>query len=286
MPQLIDCLSIRNQLLERLNLALHTIEDTICLAIVQVEGDQASDVYVRNKERLCEQMGVKSLIVKLPSTVTQKELEQTIIHLANDQTVHGLMLQLPLPPGLNAQAAIDLIPAVKDVDGLTTASQGVLFTNQLDQGLQPCTPLGVLEILKAEGVELAGKHVVVIGRSQLFGNSMAQLLMRHDATVTLTHSKTKDLRAFTQQADLVITAIGKPHFIDHTYFDGRTKYVIDVGMTLVDGKLTGDVYLETLKRVVPYATPTPRGTGALTTTMLLMNTYKAYCLQKGMAYDV
>lgn len=279
MLQLIDCLSIRNQLLERLNLAIHTIEDTICLAIVQVEGDKASDVYVCNKERLCEQMGVKSLIVKLPGTATQKELEQTITNLANDQTVHGLMLQLPLPAGLNAQPAIDLIPPHKDVDGLTTVSQGLLFTNQLKQSLQPCTPLGVLEILKAEGVDLTGKHAVVIGRSQLFGNSMAQLLMRHDATVTLAHSKTKDLRSLTQQADIVISAVGKPCFIDDTYFNGHTQYVIDVGMTLVDGKLTGDVDLEKIKEVVSYATPTPRGTGALTTTMLLMNTLKAYQIQ-------
>lgn len=280
MAVLIDCVDIKNKILEDLNLELHDIQDDICLGIIQVEGDPASSTYVRNKHRLCEQLGIRSLVVKLPERTTQAELERVIQSLANDSTVHGLMLQLPLPIGLNAQRAIDLIPHKKDVDGLTTTSQGMLFTNQLEESLQPCTPLGVLEIFKHLNVDLTGKHVVVIGRSQLFGNSMAQLLMRQNATVTLCHSRTKDLKSITKQADIVISAIGSPQFIDHTFFNGKTEYVIDVGMSLVDGVLVGDVYVETLKHVVKYATPTPRGTGQITVPMLLKNTIKAYQLQQ------
>ena len=276
----INCKEVREELIDNIKKELADVQIAPKLAIVQVEGDSASDIYVKNKEKLCAEVGIESIVVKLNNDVSQEELEAAVSQLSNDKTVHGVMVQLPLPQDLDAQKAIDLIPYYKDVDALTTISQGLLFTGQIDRGLQPCTPLGVMSLLRHMKYDIKGKNICVIGRSQLFGKSMAQLLEQSNATVTLCHSHTSNLREVVQKSDCVISATGCPKMIDKSYFNGTTKVAIDVGMSLVDGKLTGDIDTDSIMGCVEYYTKTPNGTGQLTVPMLLSNTVKAYKLQQ------
>lgn len=284
MMRLINCISIKNRMIEEMKEELADLQE-VHLCIVQVEGDKSSDVYVNNKIELCYEVGMCSTLVKLSKNVTQKELEETVVKLSNNDRINGLMIQLPLPGHLDAQRAIDLIPPHKDVDGLTTTTQGKIFTNQLDDTLIPCTVEAVLRILEDESFDLQGKKVTVVGRSQLFGNTMAQLLMRKNATVTMCHSHTSDLKKETRQADLVITAIGSPLFFDQSYFD-KAKMVIDVGVNVVevDGKrkIYGDVDYKNVEGCVQAITPVPGGVGVLTVANLLKNTIKAYKLQNNL----
>lgn len=276
----VNCKEIRQELIKNIKEELANIKTAPKLAIVQVEGDAASSIYVKNKEKLCAEVGIGSVVVKLDNNISQEDLESTISQLSNDHTIHGVMLQLPLPQRLNAQKAIDLIPYYKDVDALTTVSQGMLFTGQVDKGLQPCTPLGVMYLLQHLKYDVKGKNVCVIGRSQLFGKPMAQLLEQNNATVTLCHSHTSNLKEIVQNCDCVISATGQPKMLDKSYFNGKTKVAIDVGMSLVDGKLIGDVNTDSIMGCVEYYTKTPNGTGQLTVPMLLINTIKAYKLQQ------
>lgn len=282
MMELINCVAIRDKIVERMKEEVATLPTAPTLAIIQVEGDKSSDVYVRNKEKLCEEVGINSIVMKLSNDTSQELLEHYVKELSGDKDIHGVMIQLPLPKHLNAQKAIDLIPAYKDVDGLTTTSQGLVFTNQLNEALIPCTPQGVMEIFKEMGYDLTGKNAVVVGRSQLFGNVMAQLLMRKNATVTLCHSYTSDLKEITKRADVVVSAIGQPLFLNEAFFED-CDMAIDVGISVVESsvgrKLYGDIDINRLGENVKYATPTPRGTGVLTVAMLLKNTIKAYHLQ-------
>ena len=282
MRDLINCVAIRDKIVERMKEEVATLPTAPTLAIIQVEGDKSSDVYVRNKEKLCEEVGINSIVMKLSNDTSQELLEHYVKELSGDKDIHGVMIQLPLPKHLNAQKAIDLFSAYKDVDGLTTISQGLVFTNQLNEALIPCTPQGVMEIFKEMGYDLTGKNAVVVGRSQLFGNVMAQLLMRKNATVTLCHSYTSDLKEITKRADVVVSAIGQPLFFNEDFFED-CDMAIDVGINVVESsvgrKLYGDIDINRLGENVKYATPTPRGTGILTVAMLLKNTIKAYHLQ-------
>lgn len=280
--ELINCVAIKEKMVAGMKEEVATLPTPPTLAIIQVEGDKSSDVYVRNKEKLCEEVGINSMVMKLANDTSQELLEHYVKELSGDKEIHGVMIQLPLPRHLNAQQAIDLIPDYKDVDGLTTTSQGLVFTNQLDQALIPCTPQGVMEIFKEMDYNLTGKNAVVVGRSQLFGNVMAQLLMRKNATVTLCHSYTEDLKEITKRADVVVSAIGQPLFLNEAFFE-KCEMAIDVGISVVESsegrKLYGDIDIHRLGHQVKYATPTPRGTGILTVAMLLKNTIKAYHLQ-------
>ena len=281
----IDCKKVKETITEEIKREIENLPSKPTLAIVQVIGDDASNIYVRNKESLCNTLGINSIVVKLEKETTQEEVEKTIVELSNDAEVNGIMLQLPLPSHLNAQQIIDLIPHYKDVDALTTTSQGLLFTGQLDKGMQPCTPLGVLKIFESLNYDLEGKNICVIGRSQLFGNAMSQLLMRKNATVTLCHSKTKNLKEITANSDCVISAIGNPLMLDSSYFSKKTEMVIDVGISLVNEKMKGDVNTDDIIGKVPLYTTTPGGTGQITVPMLLLNTVKAYKMQKEMNED-
>lgn len=276
----INCREVRQRLIESLKEELLLLPTEPKLVIVQVEGDKASDVYVRNKEKLCGELGIKSEIIKLKSSIRQEEVESIVSSLSLDEEVHGIMLQLPIPQSLDAQKIIDLIPYYKDVDALSTYSQGLMFTGQIDKGMQPCTPQGVMYLLQHLEYDVTGKNICVIGRSQLFGKSMAQLLEQKNATVTLCHSYTNNLRDITKNSDCVIVGIGQPKMIDSSYFNGNTSVVIDVGMSFVDGKLVGDVDTDSIMGCVKHFTKTPNGTGQLTVPLLLSNTIKAYKIQK------
>lgn len=245
-----------------------TLRTSPGLATVLVGEDPASAVYVRNKRKQCVEAGMLDLHRHLPSDVTQRDTAAVIDELANDSKVTGILLQLPLPGHLDAAALIDRIPPDKDVDGLTLGSAGRLALGR--PGLRPCTPAGILELLDEVGVELSGVRAVVVGRSDLVGKPMAQLLLQRHATVTVCHSRTRDLTAVCRQADVLVAAAGVPRLIGQEAVRPGTT-VIDVGIHRTDSGLGGDVD-ESVRDVAGAVTPVPGGVGPMTIAMLLRNT--------------
>ncbi|MDI9941092.1 bifunctional methylenetetrahydrofolate dehydrogenase/methenyltetrahydrofolate cyclohydrolase FolD [Rhodococcus sp. IEGM 1351] len=242
------------------------------LATVLVGEDPASQVYVASKRKACVAAGMADLHRHLPASVSQSELEEVLDLLAEDPEVSGILLQLPVPGHLDADALINRIPPAKDVDGLTTLSAGQL--SQGAPGLRPCTPSGVIALLDAYEIPIRGAHAVVVGRSPLVGKPMAQLLLARDATVTVCHSRTTDIGVFTAQADIVIAAAGVPGLVDASSIKpGAT--VIDVGIHRTSAGLRGDVDFEAVRAIAGALTPVPGGVGPMTIAMLLRNTFDA-----------
>lgn len=248
---------------------------TIGLAVVLVGTDPASQIYVRNKIKACEEVGIKSLAYYLEENVSQSELETLVKALAEDSAVHGILVQLPLPKHIDAAEVLKLIPTEKDVDGFSEQNIGNLCMNK--PCLVACTPNGVMKMLEHEKISPAGKHAVVVGRSNIVGKPMAMLLLNADATVTVCHSKTADLAEECKKADILVAAIGKAKFITADMVkDGAV--VIDVGMNKDENdKLCGDVDYNSVKEKCSFITPVPGGVGPMTITMLLYNTYYAAC---------
>ncbi len=245
----------------------------IGLAVVLIGNDPASQVYVRNKVKACEEAGIRSFRHDLPEGTTQKQAEELVLALAEDENVHGILVQLPLPKGLDEKRLLALIPPEKDVDGFLAENIGRLALKE--EGTVACTPLGVMEMLKRCGIETAGKNAVVVGRSNIVGRPMALLLLNADATVTVCHSKTKNLKEECLRADILVAAIGKPKFITADMVK-EGAVVIDVGMDRDEnGKLCGDVDFENVKEKASYITPVPGGVGPMTIAMLLKNTCDA-----------
>lgn len=245
----------------------------IGLAVVLVGDNQASQVYVRNKIKACEEVGIKSYAYYLPAETSQKQLEDLLLSLADDDNINGILVQLPLPSHLNSENALKLIPESKDVDGFSANNIGRLCLNS--ESLVACTPNGVMKMLEHENISLSGKNAVVVGRSNIVGRPMAMLLLNADATVTVCHSKTKNLKEQCQKADVLVAAIGKAKFITADMVK-EGAVVVDVGMNRdVDGKLCGDVDFENVKDKCSYITPVPGGVGPMTITMLMYNTYVA-----------
>lgn len=284
MTNIINCPSIAQKIKEEVRHEVQRLGIKPCLAVVLVGDNPASQTYVKNKEKVCNEVGIDSKVVYVRDDVSQVGLETIVKQLNNDCNVHGILVQLPLPLHLDEQKVIDLINPKKDVDGLTIHNQGLLALGRLDEAIIPCTPSGVLRIFDEINYDLSGKEVVVVGRSNLFGKPMTQLCLSRNATVTQCHSKTKNLSEITKFSDVTIVAIGKPkHFknIDVFYND----VIIDVGINRDEyGKLCGDVdtqdvisYVCTEQKI----TPVPRGVGVLTTAMLLKNVVKCVKLQKG-----
>jgi methylenetetrahydrofolate dehydrogenase (NADP+)/methenyltetrahydrofolate cyclohydrolase len=242
------------------------------LATILVGDDPASAVYVRNKRRAIVEAGMRDLHQSLPDSASQQEVAAVIDALASDPAVSGILLQLPLPKGLDSAALIDRIPVGKDVDGLTTLSAGLLARSEY--GLRPCTPSGVIELLDASSVPIRGAQAVVVGRSELVGRPMAALLLGRDATVTIAHSKTADLGAVTRTADILVVAAGIPGLIGASHVKpGAT--VIDVGIHRTESGLVGDVRTAELDGVAGLVTPVPGGVGPMTIAMLMRNTLLA-----------
>ena len=243
------------------------------LAVVLVGEDKASQTYVRAKEKACNEYGIKSVAHRLSENTTQAELLALINVLNLDDSIHGILVQLPLPKHIDTNVVLAAIDPAKDVDGFHAVNVGKLVSG-LD-GFVPCTPLGVMEILKEYGIEVAGLNAVVIGRSNIVGKPMANLLLNASATVTVTHSKTKNLKAICKNADLIVAAIGKPFFLKADMVkDGAV--VVDVGINrLDDGRLVGDVDFDEVAPKCSYITPVPGGVGPMTIAMLLNNTILA-----------
>lgn len=243
------------------------------LAVILVGDNQASQTYVRHKQKACEDLGMHSVLIKKPADLSQEELIQSIAELNQDDSIHGILVQLPLPGHIQEKAIIEAISPEKDVDGFHPINIGRMMTGQ--DAFLPCTPYGVMVMLEYIDYDLEGKHVVIVGRSNIVGKPAGQLFLNANATVTYCHSRTKDLAYYTKQADVVVAAVGKRDTITSDHIK-EGAIVIDVGMNRDDeGKLCGDVAFDEVKNKASFITPVPKGVGPMTITMLMKNTVKS-----------
>ena len=263
---------LRTQVAERVS-ALKAQGLTPGLAVILVGENPASQVYVRNKVKACEDTGMHSVLEKYEASMTESELLARVEALNNDPSIHGILVQLPLPAHMDAQKVIEAISPAKDVDGFHIASAGALMTGMA--GFWPCTPYGCMKMLESIGYSLKGKHAVVIGRSNIVGKPMALMLLQQNATVTICHSATPDLKAMTLQADVIVAAVGKRNVLTADMVKPGAV-VLDVGMNRDEaGRLCGDVDFDGVRQVASYITPVPGGVGPMTITMLMVNTLES-----------
>jgi len=274
--QLIDGVALSRRLREALRVRVSTLSARHTqpgLAVILVGDNPASQVYVRNKVKACEEVGIRSVLETHPASLTEAALLQRIAAFNADPAIHGILVQLPLPPHIDAQRVIEAIAPEKDVDGFHVANAGALMVGR--PGYLPCTPYGCMKMLEHIGYPLRGKHAVVIGRSNIVGKPMAMLLLQANATVTICHSATTDLAHHTRQADVIVAAVGRRALVTADMVKPGAV-VIDVGMNRDDtGKLCGDVDFEGVRQVAGWITPVPGGVGPMTITMLLTNTVEA-----------
>ena len=250
----------------------------ITLAVVKVGNDPASAVYVRNKEKACEYVGINSKTLALPEETTEEELLNVVKKLNEDKNVNGILVQLPLPEHIDESKVLLTIDSTKDVDGFHPVNVGKMVIGE--DTFLPCTPAGIIEMIKRTDIDIEGKECVVIGRSNIVGKPMAMLMLKENATVTIAHSRTKDLKEVTKRADIIVAAIGKAKFVTADYVK-EGAVVIDVGMDRDEnGKLCGDVDFESVSKVASAITPVPGGVGPMTVTMLLVNCLRSVELNK------
>lgn len=276
MAQIIDGKKISADIKEELKQEVAELKAAgkdCCLAVIQVGADPASSVYVGNKKKACAYIGIESLAYELPEETSEEELLDIIEKLNQDEKVHGILCQLPLPSHIREDRVIAAISPKKDVDGFHTQNVGALVIGQ--PGFVSCTPAGIIQLLHRSGIEIAGKHCVVVGRSNIVGKPMALLMLQENATVTVCHSKTTNLQEICQQADILIVAIGKPQFIGAEYVK-EGAVVIDVGIHRDENnKLCGDVKYDEVEPKASYITPVPGGVGPMTIAMLMHNCVEA-----------
>lgn len=286
MAQIIDGKKISLEIKEELRLKTLELKDKGVvpgLAVILVGDDPASQTYVRNKTTCCEQLGYLSEQYMLPATTTQQELIDLIDKLNDDAKIHGILVQLPLPKHLDKTAVINRILPEKDVDAFHPVNVGKIMTGNFD--FLPCTPAGVMELIERSGINVAGKHCVIIGRSDIVGKPQAMLMLHKNATVTICHSKTKNLAEITRQADILVAAVGKAGFVTADMI-GKDAVVIDVGINRnQEGKLCGDVNFEEAKKIASFITPVPGGVGPMTIAMLMKNTMTAALKANGIVKE-
>lgn len=280
MTQIIDGKVISTQIKDELKEKVSQMKTEgveVTLAVIQVGADPASSVYVGNKKKACEYIGIRSLAYELPEETTENELLDLIAELNNRKDVNGILVQLPLPRHIDEDKVIQAIDPKKDVDGFHPQSVGALCIGQ--PGFVSCTPAGIIQLLKRSGIEIAGKECVVIGRSNIVGKPMSLLLLRENGTVTVTHSRTKDLKEVTKRADILVVAIGKPKMITKEYVK-EGAVVIDVGIHRMENKkLCGDVDYDDVAPIASAITPVPGGVGPMTIAMLMNNCVESVKLQ-------
>jgi len=274
---MMDGKRIKNEILDELKEKVRKLSRIVGLVVIQVGNNEASNVYIKQKENMALYVGYKFNHVKLNEDITTEEIVELINKLNDDDSVHGILVQMPLPNHIDSSLVQNSIRWDKDVDGLCDVNAGMLSHNR--ETLYPCTPFGILELLKRYRIAIQGKHVVIVGRSVLVGKPMAMMMINEGATVTVCHSKTENLENYTKMADILIVAIGKDRFITSDMVK-ENAVVIDVGISRVDGNLYGDVDYENVKNKVAYITPVPGGVGQMTVAMLAMNVYRAYQIQK------
>lgn len=265
--------TVREEIKEKIAEAGEKYGKTFKLTVIIAGNDPASEIYVRNKGKACEAVGIQSETIKLSENTSQEEIEKIVTDKVSDDSVDGILVQLPLPKTLDEKRVLKLIPPEKDVDGFTDANVGrlALFS---DNALCSCTPQGMIKLLDYYDIPLKGKHAVVVGRSNIVGKPMSLMLLRRDCTVTVCHSKTENLAKYTKDADILVCAVGKKHIITADMVkDGAV--VLDAGINRVDGKIYGDADYEEISKKAAYITPVPGGVGPMTITMLMYNTYLA-----------
>ncbi len=265
--------TVREEIKEKIAEAGEKYGKTFKLTVIIAGNDPASEIYVRNKGKACEAVGIQSETIKLPEEISQEEIEKIVTDKVSDDSVDGILVQLPLPKTLDEKRVLKLIPPEKDVDGFTDANVGrlALFS---DDALCSCTPQGMIKLLDYYDIPLKGKHAVVVGRSNIVGKPMSLMLLRRDCTVTVCHSKTENLAKYTKDADILVCAVGKKHIITADMVkDGAV--VLDAGINRMDGKIYGDADFEEISKKAAYITPVPGGVGPMTITMLMYNTYLA-----------
>ena len=264
---------IRNRLAEEVQELKKKTGKTPGLATVLVGDDPASAVYVRNKNKICGELGFQSFEQKLSADTSEEQLLQLVGELNSNKDIHGILVQLPLPDQIDSEKILQAIDPKKDVDGFHPVNVGKLVVgNAL---LTPCTPTGIIELLDHYDIEISGKHAVIIGRSNIVGKPVSMLLLQRNATITICHSRTQDLEEVTRSADIIVAAVGRANFVTEEMVSEGTV-VIDVGINRVDGKLTGDVDFETVSKKASHITPVPGGVGPMTIALLMENTLKAF----------
>lgn len=269
----IDGKIISTKIKEELKAEIKTYMIKPCLAVIQIGNDEASNVYISAKQKACSEVGIYLKHIKFDEDSREIEIINKIIELNNDEYVHGILLQLPIPEKFNEEKLINYISRNKDVDGLTDINVGKLINNK--KCLISCTPQGIIKLLEESDVSIPGKNVVIVGRSKLVGKPLISLFLNNDATVTVCHSKTNNLKEFTKNADILVVAVGKKHLITEDMVK-KDSVVIDVGINRIDGKLYGDVDYENVKNKVSLITPVPGGVGPMTVAMLLCNVNTVY----------
>lgn len=274
MAIIIDGKSVADKITEQLKQKISQLQDKPHLAVIQIGNNAASTIYVNLKKKKAEEIGIKSTVINLDENIEEKELIYKIEKLNNDNSVHAILVQLPLPKHINESNIIKAITPNKDVDGFTAQNTGDLF-NGIKPKAYPCTPKGVLKLLKEYNIEIQGKHAVIVGRSNIVGKPLAIMLLNEHATVTICHSKTKNLPEITKQADILISAVGKKIIFKDMV--KKNAVVIDVGIFKDENnKTTGDVDFENVKEIAAYITPVPKGVGPMTIACLMENTIELY----------
>ena len=277
MSKIINGKKLRDEIIEELKKEVKHYMIKPCLAVIQIGDDPASNTYIKAKEKACDEIGIYFKHIKFDETAKEVEVINKILELNNDEYVHGILLQLPLPEGFNADKLINYIARNKDVDGLTDINLGKLYNNK--PCLISCTPLGIMKLLENEKIDIEGKKVTIVGRSNLVGKPLLGLMLNNNATVTICHSKTVNLSSHTKNADILIVAVGKKHFIKENMVK-NDAIIIDVGINKEDGKLYGDVDFAAVKEKVSKITPVPGGVGPMTVAMLMKNVITAYQKQQ------
>lgn len=270
MAVILDGKKLRNKIFEELKIKLDKMPQKPTLAVILAGDNPASQIYVNNKKKTAEKLGINSIVIEYPSNITEQEIIDKIIELNNDRSVTAILVQLPLPEHIDKNRVINTILPQKDVDGLTTFNSGKLFKGEKPYAY-PCTPKGILKLLDEYDIEIEGKHAVILGRSNLVGKPIAQMMLNRNATVTICHSKTKNLPDIIKTADILISAVGKS--VVGEKFIKNNCVVIDVGIFRDEtGKLTGDVDFDNVSKIVSHITPVPGGVGPMTIASLMENT--------------
>ncbi|MFA5603445.1 MAG: bifunctional methylenetetrahydrofolate dehydrogenase/methenyltetrahydrofolate cyclohydrolase FolD [Bacilli bacterium] len=281
MNKIIDGKKISLEINEELKQEVKTFKTKPGLVVIQVGDDSASNVYVKSKQKAANEVGINFLHIKYENNITEEEIILKIKELNNDSNINGIIVQLPIPKELNEKKIINSIDDLKDVDGLTYKNIGKLASNT--SGLISCTPLGIMELLNRYNVKISKKHVVIVGRSNLVGKPLINLFLNKDATVTICHSKTDDLKKYTKMADILVVAVGKKDLITADMVKDNA-IIIDVGINKVDNKLYGDVDFEEVYKKASLITPVPGGVGPMTVAMLLKNTIISYKIMNTSKY--
>ena len=272
-----DGKEVSSKIKEEIKREVELLDDKLTLCVIQIGNDESSNIYIKQKEKMSNELGINFLHKKYNESISEEDLENEIIKLNDDNSITGIIIQLPISDKYDRNKLVNLINPNKDVDGLTDKNKVKLYNNE--DSIIPCTPKGILELLNYYNIDVEGKNVVIVGRSLLVSKPLFNLLLNKDATVTMCHSKTNNLALVTKNADILISATGKPHLVKEDMVK-EDVIVIDVGISRINNKLYGDVDFENVSKKASYITPVPGGVGPMTVTMLMKNMIEAYKKQK------